>query len=302
MIFSALLWCIPAVQAQQDGAGSTTVSSSDGELSEGFPAKASAAPLRPAAPIKTGQQNITFDRLAQLAEYPTVIRRVLGDAAGDQADARIAGAKTSKHSVDLRKESYSIYVPEGYDGTRAYGLFVFVSPLEEAGPPKQFIRALNNQKLIFVGAHKSGNQHDVLARRIPLALHSVANMQLRYKIDPDRVYVGGVSGGAKVAGFLGVSYGDIFDGAMHIVGSEPVAEGKILLPDGPLADRIKSKNRYVFVTGKNDFNRKDVRKHSRNYKSTGFQNVTLLDISNMGHSAPSGKNFERAVKALDNAE
>ncbi len=250
-------------------------------------------------PIQTGKFKTAFDERSDLAAYPTVIRRILGDEAGDLVDQQLSAPGAPQHSVLPAEETFDVFVPETYDGTKPFGLFVYISPRETGGPPREFFRGLEKLEFLFVGANKAGNKHDVPLRRIPLALHAVHNMTAGHNIDTERIYVGGISGGGKVAGFLGVSYGDVFRGAMHIVGSGPIGDGKILMPKGELGQTVRTRNRYVFVTGENDFNRAEVRKHYRNFGEQGFENTALFDITGMGHTVPSRRNFIKALRALD---
>ncbi len=249
--------------------------------------------------VRTGQFTTTFTALSGHATYSQIIRRILGAAAAEVAESEYRDPAQSRHSINLAAESFNLYIPKSYDASKPFGLFVFVSPFDQAGPPKEFIRGLEKHNLIFVRANSSGNRHDGLRRRIPLALHAAANAVQKYNIDPARIYIGGISGGAKVAGFLGVAYGDIFRGAVYIVGSKPIGQGDVLVPEGELGQKIMTQNRYVFITGKHDFNRKPVRKHYRSYKANGFANITLLDMFGMGHTAPTPRTFDRALQALD---
>ena len=52
----------------------------------------------------------------------------------------------------------------------------------------------------------------ILERRLPLALLGYWNARSRYPIDPDRVYVGGLSGGSRVAQIAALAYPDVFRG------------------------------------------------------------------------------------------
>lgn len=247
----------------------------------------------------TGALTIQLADYAMLAEYPETIRRILGGAAGQQVSDEFAGRSgAARHSVDLRQESFHLYVPPHYDGSARFGLIVYISPQEDGTPPKSFLRGLDAQNFILVSAHGAGNAADVLARRIPLALHAAQNIRSGYRIDPARIYVTGISGGAKVAAFLGVAYADVFAGSLMIVGSEPIAAGKIILPGGDLGAQVLAERRYVFLTGDGDFNREDIRRDVGSFRKAGVTQLKLIDIRGMGHSAPTAKTFERALADL----
>jgi predicted esterase len=252
----------------------------------------------PSAPT-IGALTIQLADYHPMAEYPETIRRILGGAAGQQVVDEFAGRTgAARHSVDLRQESFHLYVPPHYDGNTPFGLIIYISPQEDGTPPKSFLRGLDAQNFILVSAHGAGNAADVLARRIPLALHAAQNIRSGYRIDPARIYVAGISGGAKVAAFLGVAYADVFAGSLMIVGSEPIAAGKIILPDGELGAKVLAERRYVFLTGDGDFNREDIRRDVGSFRKAGVAQVKLIDVRGMGHSAPTAKTFERALADL----
>src|SRR5207302_469453 len=91
-----------------------------------------------------------------------------------------------------------------------------------------------------------------LARREPLALLAAHNLMRRYPVDPERVYVGGFSGGARVAMRLALGYPDLFRGAILNAGSDPIGGAEIPLPPRELFMRFQSSTRIVYVTGERD--------------------------------------------------
>ena len=58
-------------------------------------------------------------------------------------------------------------------------------------------------------------------------------------------------------------------------------------------------NRYVFVTGRKDFNRDETRDVHRKYRRAGVSNLLLMDISGMDHTIPSAEKFADAIAFLD---
>ena len=101
-------------------------------------------------------------------------------------------------AVDLSAERFSVYVP-AQQPSQGYGLMVFIPPWQDAHLPPGWATVLDAHGMIFVSAAKSGNEENVLDRRIPLALLGAYNVMQRYPINPDRVYIGGFSGGSRVA-------------------------------------------------------------------------------------------------------
>src|SRR6202035_3435176 len=115
-------------------------------------------------------------------------------------------------SIDLTQERFTVYVPS-HPPTQGYGLLVFVPPWENAMLPRGWAAILDRRGVIFVSAANSGNQANILDRRDPLALLAAHNVMQRFHVDPERIYIGGFSGGARVALRLALGFPDVFRGA-----------------------------------------------------------------------------------------
>ena len=106
--------------------------------------------------------------------------------------------------------------------------------------------------MIFVSAARSGNAENVFERRVPLALLAADNVMAQYPVDPQHVYIGGFSGGARVALRIALGYPDLFRGAMLNAGSDPIGTREIPLPPRDLFLKFQSTTRIVYVTGERD--------------------------------------------------
>jgi poly(3-hydroxybutyrate) depolymerase len=106
--------------------------------------------------------------------------------------------------------------------------------------------------VIFVSAAKSGNEANILDRREPLALLAAHNIMQRFRVDPERVYIGGFSGGSRVALRLALGYPDVFRGAFLNAGSDPIGDAQAPLPPPELFSRFQEMTRIVYFSGQND--------------------------------------------------
>ena len=187
---------------------------------------------------------------------------------------------------------WDIYVPANYDAATPPGVLVYISPDDSGKVPQRWTALLGDQNLIWVGANNSGNKINT-HRRMTYALMALAVAQKRYKIDLDRAYLSGFSGGGRVASLLAVEYPALFKGAIYNSGAN-LWNKKTPLDLEPL-----KANRYVFIAGKNDFNLDDTQRVYRAYKKAGIDQVKLMVIPFMGHSNPKKKHYERAIMFLD---
>jgi pimeloyl-ACP methyl ester carboxylesterase len=111
---------------------------------------------------------------------------------------------------------------------------------------------LNRRGVIFVSAANSGNETNILDRREPLALLAAHNVMQRFRVDPERIYIGGFSGGSRVAMRLALGYPDLFRGAFLNAGSDPIGDAQVPLPPPELFSRFQEMTRIVYISGQND--------------------------------------------------
>jgi poly(3-hydroxybutyrate) depolymerase len=61
-----------------------------------------------------------------------------------------------------------------------------------------------------------------LERRIPLALLAAHNVMQRYPVDKERLYIGGMSGGSRVALRIALAFPDVFHALLLHSGSDRI--------------------------------------------------------------------------------
>jgi dienelactone hydrolase len=173
---------------------------------------------------------------------------------------------------------------------------------------------LRKHKLMWIGANKSGNNRTPWVR-LALAIDAAEYMQKTYKVDPNRVYASGASGGGRCASTLAFGFPDLITGGGYpIIGINfyrrvevgPAAGGGtefypqgLKPPPGKLAQVMKKERRFVLLTGDNDMNRKETQLYSEAMKKDGFRYMTYIQVPGMGHQAPDAEWFEKGIVALD---
>ena len=131
------------------------------------------------------------------------------------------------------------------------------------------------------------------ARHSSLALLATAIADNNYRIDPSRVDVSGFSGGGRTASAVAPEYAQLFTGAIYI--------GRVNFWEGQKPermDRVRG-NRYVFLTGSEDFNRSETRRVHRAYRRANVENVMLLEVPGMDHRRPPPEDLAQAIAFLD---
>ena len=211
---------------------------------------------------------------------------------------------------DLSGESFEAYIPAAYDGHTPFGLLVWISPSPSGKPMQQYLDLFDKHRLIYIAANNSGNQRLVLAR-LGLAIDAAFNMPKQYSIDPDRIYITGVSGGGRCSSMLGVIAPDLFRGGMYVIGSDfyrplPAEEPNqfyplTYMPPAPrLLNLAKHRSRHVLLTGDSDGNRAQTRaNYDLGFLKDGFDYVTYLQVPKMGHQPPPPDWLEKGLEFLD---
>jgi pimeloyl-ACP methyl ester carboxylesterase len=201
---------------------------------------------------------------------------------------------------ELAEETFEVYVPEGYapaaaGSTSGYGLIVWVSPTRSGGVERPELRALlDERRLLWVGANGAGNPRSTLARA-GLALDAARGMAALYDLDPERVYVAGYSGGARMASQLAMLFPEVFRGALSLSGvsffrplavpDRPGHHWQPVFPEPPAETLLELRRecRLVLVTGGRDFNRAQTRTTWRALTADGFERVTYVEVPGASH-------------------
>lgn len=172
------------------------------------------------------------------------------------------------------------------------GVLVFVSPSASAEPQRGWEAVLDARNLIWVCPIDFGNDK-LSAERVLAALLGLALVQNEHSVDSARVYIAGMSGGGRIASKTITKFPHLFTGAIYIVGVDYWTRAEDSLRAAIAA------NRYVFLTGRNDFNRRETRRIYRKYDRAGIEGILLMDLPGLGHEYPQASDFDRALEFLD---
>jgi len=188
--------------------------------------------------------------------------------------------------------SYEIYVPTNYDPNKPSGIMVYISPQDSIKTPNGWMDIMEQNNLIWIAATQSGNK--VMAgKRVLMAVMALPLLQKNYAINGNRIYVSGLSGGGRVASIVAMQYPNMFKGGIYNCGSNFWGD------QTPLQIDLIKQNRFVFITGSEDFNLEDTKSVRRKYRKAGVENTKLMVIQRMGHQNPNRRKFMQAIEYLD---
>lgn len=198
----------------------------------------------------------------------------------------------------IEEETFEVFVPPGYTEDRPHALLVWVSPTPFGGTEREeFQKVLSDHDVTWIGANNSGNARSRWDRTA-LALDAAAAMLDLYNIDPERVWVGGYSGGGRVSGGLVMLYPEIFRGGLFVMGCDfhrqlPVSDhpgavwpAAFREPSTKALRTLRRERRFVILTGTRDFNVSKSRSVHQAYLDQDFRHVRLLVVPGMSHYDP----------------
>jgi pimeloyl-ACP methyl ester carboxylesterase len=151
---------------------------------------------------------------------------------------------------DSTKQRYQLFVPKNYDAKRAWPLLLFISAGEQPTGWGAWQKLCEREGIFFASPFSAGNTTEP-APRIRIALDVLDDIRRAYRIDPDRTYLTGFSGGGRMACAIAFALPELFGGVIPLCGTNPLS--------GPayLRHRIHDRLSVAFVTGEKDFNRKE---------------------------------------------
>jgi hypothetical protein len=145
-------------------------------------------------------------------------------------------------SYDSRRQRYQLYVPPKYRPERTWPLVVFVSPGDDPLGWRSWQQVCDDRGVLFCAAYGAGNGTPP-ARRVRLVLDMLDDVRRSYRIDPDRTYLAGQSGGAALACTLAFALPEYFGGVVADRGAAPL-HGLAYLQQ-----RVRQRLSLAFVTG-----------------------------------------------------
>jgi predicted esterase len=209
--------------------------------------------------------------------------------------SRVAGTLDSDRELE-----FNVYVPKGYKSAVPAGLLVYVSPIDSGAIPESWQGVFDKRNMIWVGVNGSGNTKPD-RQRIAEAKLSRSFILKDHEIDPERTYIAGMSGGGQISSITASLYPELFRGGIFLCGVNPWSESDVdpWVKNPPENIDAIRQNRYVFVSGTEDFKLAATARVYRTYKKAGIDNSRLIVIDGMGHELPDARTFSTALQFLD---
>lgn len=244
---------------------------------------------------------VAFDAPAPLADRATIAARMLHGYQHERALAAAAarGTPLAGAPLDPRAERWEVIAPADCDAAAPCGVLVWVHPWDDARAPRDWARPLAAARVIYVAATRSGNGQPVLDRRVPLALLGLAGVQARHATDPARTWIGGFSGGGRVASRIAIAYPDLFAGAILVATADGPGTGDAPLPGEPLLGALRRGRFWAAVGDADPENHSILRDAMKHFRRVCALDAALAIQTGWGHRTLDGRRLDHALRWLD---
>ena len=200
--------------------------------------------------------------------------------------------KLTGEDFDSKKQTYELFVPERKDPKKPVPAILFISAGDEPSGWKAFEKTCKDNGFVFIGVRGAGNNVPP-PKRVRVVFDCFDDVRKQLPLDPDRTYVSGFSGGARIACAVSFALPEYFGGVI------PVCAGGDLREEPWLRHRAIDRLSAALVTGEADFNRGEVERwKGLMWKDIGIR-TRVWTQSKMGHAMPPSATLSEAVKWLD---
>jgi len=195
---------------------------------------------------------------------------------------------------DSKKQTYQLYVPRNYDPKKSYPLVLFVSPSDKATGFRNWQRVCEEQQIVFAGPHDAGNNCEI-RRRVRIILDVLDDVRRTYNVDTNRSYIGGFSGGGRIACSIAFALPEYFGGVM------PICAAGDLREESWLRHRVIDRLSVAHVTGESDFNRGEVERFRGPMLADVGVRSRVWVVPKTGHTIPDVRALCEAFRWLEAA-
>ena len=177
------------------------------------------------------------------------------------------------------RQYYQCYLPPQPAPPQGYPAVLLVSSAASPAGWAQWQETCRREQMVFASPYDAGNECP-LKQRIRVILDVLDDLRRRSRLDPNRTYLAGISGGGRVACMIGFALPEYFGGLV------PICAGGELRPERWLWHRITERMSVACVTGEDDFNRTEVERYRTPLLQAMHVRTRLWVVPGMGHAIP----------------
>ena len=193
---------------------------------------------------------------------------------------------------DSTQQRYELYVPRTVNPTKPTGLILFISAGNDPAGLAQWRTVCDAAGMLFASPYGAGNGTNG-PERIRIVLDVLDDVRRRFAIDPDRTYLGGFSGGARVGCRIAFAMPEYFGGVV------PVCAGESLREESWLRQRVIDRLSVALITGETDFNRGEIERFRGPLLTDVGVRTKVWMVPKLGHGLPSAGVLAEALRWLE---
>jgi pimeloyl-ACP methyl ester carboxylesterase len=194
---------------------------------------------------------------------------------------------------DSARQRYEVFVPPPPMGKNdGLPMVLFISAGDSPAGWGQLESVCKQKGILFASPYGAGN-NTPMPRRVRIVMDVLDDVRRQHRIDPDRTYVAGFSGGGRVACAIAFALPELFGGAM------PVCAGGELREESWLKHRAIDRLSIAFLTGTEDFNLGEVERFREPLFAEMGIRTRVTVVPRHGHGIPDSKAFQASLDWLD---
>ncbi len=207
----------------------------------------------------------------------------------------------AEFAYDVATAKTHVYVPAGYDGSKPFGVYLHISHSDNGENVAGYAAVMDNLNLIYISPFGVSNNQPML-RRVRLAVDALSSVREIYRVEPERIAIGGISGGGHMAMLTHAMFPEFFMGAVsHAAQSYLPLDGGMGHFPGLSVRDLKSGDlkghKWCVISGNKDQNYGEILETTKEWKDAGLD-YRFFDVSGMGHTNADAAQLEESLKWL----
>ena len=171
-------------------------------------------------------------------------------------------------------------------------LVLFISAGDQPAGWGQLQTVCQQKGIAFASPYDAGN-NTPMPRRIRIVFDVLDDLRRKHRIDADRTYIAGFSGGGRVACGIAFALPELFGGVI------PVCASGDLRDEPWLRHRVIDRLSIAMITGTGDFNLGEIERFRGPMLTDVGVRTKVTVVDNLGHGIPDGKTFANVIEWLD---
>ena len=197
---------------------------------------------------------------------------------------------------DLKDYPVHIYVPDSYDGSKPFGVMLYMHGRRGDGkfyPNAGYTKIMDKYNLIWVGySAYNGLYESFKGNHEKFNMAVLYNMKKYFNLDSDRIFMSGLSWGGRLTCQIMGTKAHIFKGGISMGGCGNLGFSEATVKGAETSG-------VVIMTGDHDYNRKESYIGYSFFIKSGFKRAYYIQEPKLGHTYATSQRFEDALKLLD---